>query len=310
MRTPALSASVDQDRAVRTALGFRMQAERTLLYSFVRFVEAHSPTQPLRAHVAVAWACTAERRGQGGGAAQRLSMGRPFLLYLRAPVPDTDVPSAPLSATPRRRTPYLCTPEQIVTLREAARQVRPRRSLRPQTLSTRIGLLASTGLRLGEALRLGVRDVQLAGEPPRLHREQRKFSQSRGVPLHSPTAPPLRPYRPLRTRLLPASASTPFFLSATGQPVTHCSLVTWFSQLCRRLGFWPTAAHQRRPCLHSLRPTFAVQRILQWYEVGAEVYLLLPQLAVYVGHVRPQERYWYLTAPPELRGQAALRFQT
>jgi hypothetical protein len=58
-----------------------------------------------------------------------------------------------------------------------------------------------------------------------------------------------------------------------------------------------------------LRHSFAVQRLVHWYAAGADVALLLPHLSVYLGHVRPQESYWYLTAAPELLTPAALRFQ-
>jgi integrase/recombinase XerD len=81
-----------------------------------------------------------------------------------------------------------------------------------------------------------------------------------------------------------------------------------FTQLCRQLGLWP-ADDSRRPSLHALRHAFAIERIRCWYQEGADVQALLPHLSVYLGHVRPQESYWYLTATPELLGAAAARFQ-
>jgi integrase len=171
-----------------------------------------------------------------------------------------------------------------------------------------MGLLASTGIRIGEALRLHVSEVQLELDPPRLQIAQTKFHKSRWVPLHFTTATQLGAYRTLRTQRFADHAAAPFFLSATGHLVNHCSLVLWFSKTYRRLGFWPTDG-ARRPCLHSLRHTFAVRRVLRWYEDGADVHGLLPHLSVYLGHVRPQESYWYLIATPELLTQAALRFQ-
>ncbi len=83
---------------------------------------------------------------------------------------------------------------------------------------------------------------------------------------------------------------------------------TCFAQLCRQLGLESTE-RGRRPSLHALRHAFAIERIRCWYQEGADVQALLPHLSVYLGHVRPQESYWYLTATPELLGAAAARFQ-
>src|SRR2546429_8788504 len=106
-------------------------------------------------------------------------MARGFLTYLRATLPETEVPDSALVASFRRPKPYLFTPDQIRTLIQDAKKARPQRALRPHTFSTLIGLLASTGLRGGEALRLMVTDVWLESEPPCLHLRETKFYKSR-----------------------------------------------------------------------------------------------------------------------------------
>jgi integrase len=191
---------------------------------------------------------------------------------------------------------------------QAARQTQPQGSFRPYALATLIGLLASTGIRIGEALRLRTSEVQLDADPPRLLIEQTKFQKSRWVPLHSTTAMHLRDYQTLRARHFASPDTDRFFLSATGRPLHGGSVQTWFSQTCQRLGFWPTG-NTRPPCLQCLRHTFAVQRLQRWYEDGADVARLLPHLSVYLGHVRPQESYWYLTATADVLMPAAQRFQ-
>ncbi len=70
----------------------------------------------------------------------------------------------------------------------------------------------------------------------------------------------------------------------------------------------PTA-EGRRPSLSALRHAFAVQRMRLWYEEGVDVQARLPHLSVYMGHVRPQESYWYVSATPELLTAAAARFR-
>lgn len=165
--------------AVRQAMGYAMRAERTLLPDFVHFLIDRGNLSPIRAQVALDWATRgAEQRGTSG-TATRLTMARRFLSYLRASDPDTEVPDQGLVAASRRPTPFLFSDSHIERLIAAARQAGPRGSLRPHTLSTLLGLLASTGLRVGEAVRLTVSDVQLSATPPRLLVRHTKFDKSR-----------------------------------------------------------------------------------------------------------------------------------
>jgi integrase len=161
---------------------------------------------------------------------------------------------------------------------------------------------------VGEAIRLQIEHVQLDREPPQLHILATKFHKSRIVPLHPSTTERLRDYREQRARLHSDAFSDAFCLSEQGQPLPSLALHHWFARLCQRLAIEPTE-RGRRPCLMSFRHTFAVTRVQQWYEQGRDVQALLPHLSVYLGHVHPQESYWYLTAVPELLSAAAQRFQ-
>jgi integrase/recombinase XerD len=295
--------------SLREALGFQMRAEKTLLPDFVAFVKVHGTPGPIRAQLALEWACQKSARRGLSGAARRLSMARGFLLYLRASAPDTDVPAPGLVPAPRRPTPYLFTPTQLTAFLAAAQASRPRGSLRSHTLSTLIGLLASTGLRVGEAIRLQVDHVKLELDPPQLHIRETKFHKSRIVPLHPSTTERLRHYCQQRVRWQDDALSAAFFVSEQGQPLRDLALHHWFARLCQRLAIAPTATG-RGPCLMSFRHTFAVTCMQRWSEQGLGVQALLPHLSVYLGHVQPQESYWYLTAVPAVLNAAAQRFQT
>src|SRR4029450_3643416 len=146
-----LSLHLDAYLSFREALGFPMRVERTLLRDFIRCIEGRGEDGPIRAQWAVEWACALSARRGPGGAAQRLSMARGFLTYLRATIPETEVPDSALVASFRRPRPYLFTPDQISALMQDAQKVGPRGALRPHTLSTLIGLLASTRVRVGGA---------------------------------------------------------------------------------------------------------------------------------------------------------------
>jgi integrase/recombinase XerD len=119
----------------------------------------------------------------------------------------------------------------------------------------------------------------------------------------------LRHYQAQRVRRHYDGLSEAFFGSERGQSLQQRALHDWFARLCQRVAIVPPPGG-RAPCLTSFRHTFAVTRMQHWYQQGQDVQALLPHLSVYLGHVHPQESYWYLTAVPELLGAAAHRFET
>jgi integrase len=171
-----------------------------------------------------------------------------------------------------------------------------------------LGLLASTGLRVGEAIRLQGDNGKLELAPPQLHILETKCHKSRLVPRHPSTAEPLRHDAARRARLHSDALSDAFFVSAQGHPLQHHALHYWVTRLCQRFAIAPTNG-ERRPCLLAFRQTFAVPCLRRWDEQGQDVQALLPHLSVSLGHIRPQESYWYLTAVPELLNAAAQQFQ-
>jgi site-specific recombinase XerD len=291
---------------LKQAFGSSMHAELLQLKSFVRFIEEKGFTGPITAQLTIEWVCAASTGG--GGQARLLSTVRGFLSYLRAAVPETEIPDSGLLAKVSRPIPYIYSPSEIEALLSTASSLEPKGSLRPHTFSTVIGLLASTGLRPIEAVRLTVADVQLDLEPPRLLVRQTKFRKSRFVPIHASTAKMLRRYSKERARLGYHTHSDAFFISEQRRPLHHATLRRTFRVLIRRLGI--TACNGRTPKLHGLRHTFAVQRLLTWYREGADVNASLPNLSVYLGHVCPHNTYWYLTATPELLSAAASSFES
>lgn len=303
-----LQPRLDSYLAIREALGFSMPTTKVLLMDFVQYLSAQNLTGPIRAQAAIDWATSGSVTRGPGGQAARLSQVRGFLAFLRASFPDTEVPDANLLARPRRPMPFLFTASEISRLLAATATMRPRRSLRPLLWQTLIGLLASTGLRVGEALRLKTSDLMLEADPPHLRIVETKFRKSRLVPLHSTTTQRLRQFAQQRRQLGYSALSDFFFISEQGQALDGSGVWLAFRRLTQRLGILPRDGG-RHPSLHGLRHTFAVERLRQWYRLGVDVQAMIPNLAVYLGHLRPEESYWYLTATPDLLTAAAERFQ-
>jgi integrase/recombinase XerD len=229
------------------------------------------------------------------------------LIYLRSLESETEVPGTGLLASVRRRKPFLFSSEQIQELMAAAAAVRPTGSLRAHSREALIGLLASTGLRVGEVLRLSLEDVHLSATPPHLVVRCSKFGKSRLVPIHASTAAKLREYITRREGLQHLQSTSLLLISEQG-PLRYHTLLVWFRRLIRRLGIQANDGG-RQPCLHSLRHGFAINRLLAWHKDGVDVRAWMPHLSTYLGHVSPVESYWYLTATPELLTTASDSFE-
>lgn len=308
MKELDLHTRLDAYLALREALGFSTRACRKLLQDFVTYLEKHGDGKPIRAQLAVDWACSTSATCGASGQAARLGLARGFLTHLKASLPETEIPDKHLLAAPRRPQPYLLSAVEISRVLEEAARMGPRGSLRPHTHQALFGLLACTGLRPSEAAKLLISDVQLDEQPPRLLIRQTKFQKSRWVPLHPTAADQLRRYAQLRREMDYDGLSDFFFVSEQGRQIDLYSLRYAFRCLASRLGINPRPG-QRRPTPHSFRHTFAVSRLRQWYEAGADVRALLPNLSVYLGHLDLASSFWYLSATPELLGAAARLFE-
>ena len=188
-----------------------------------------------------------------------------------------------------------------------ARALPPPGSLRPATYETLLGLIASAGLRVAEALNLLDADVDL--KHGALTVRQSKFAKSRQLPLHPTTVEALQRYRRKRNRYFkPCHPMPPFFTSVHGEELRSRQVHRVFVQLREQLGWTNRGAHHA-PRIHDLRHTFAVQRMTRWYEQGTDIDQAMLSLSTYLGHVKISSTYWYLTAVPELMALAAERFE-
>jgi integrase/recombinase XerD len=308
MRATDLAPILDRYLTVREAVGFSTRAARPLLHEFLCFLETTLPPGSLPAHVVFTWACGDTPPHAVTTQAARLRAVRGFLTYAKATFPEIEVPPSGLLTSPRRSQPYIFSPVELTALLKAADHLPTRSAFAPLTYHTLLGLLASTGLRVGEALRLQMSDVCVDADIPYLHIRQSKFRKSRLVPLHATTVTHLRQYIVHRQQQPRNKGGLTFFLTVRGTPLYYDTVQVTFQSLLQREGIIPPAG-RRHPTLHSLRHTFAVQRLECWARQGVPVNDWLPHLAVYLGHRHPEDSYWYLTATPILLTTAAEAFQ-
>ena len=307
MNLPDLLLRVECYVGLRRAMGYTVRYEEKLLKDFVQFLASQGLSGPIRAQTAIDWACAPAPRRGPAGRVSRLKVVRGFLSHLRAALPDTEVPGPGVLAPIRRPSPYLYSPSEMEAMMNEALRLGPKGSLRPHVYCTLIGLLASSGLRVGEALRLKREDVRLDATTPHLHIFEGKFRKSRFVALHATTAEKLAAYSKERKRLSCDGLSDAFFVSENGEHLNYDACWDTFAGLIRRAGIRKDGS-SGRPGIHALRHSFTVARMVEWYRAGVPVKDLLPHLSVYLGHVQPAHTYWYLTATPELLGAAADTF--
>lgn len=220
-----------------------------------------------------------------------------------SPLPDNE-PKAPRSAPP-----YIYSRDELRRLFGCIDASRAHaQQLDAQTFRTLLLLLYGAALRGGEARSLTVDDVDLSAGV--LTVRNAKFYKSRFVPVGAQLADQLNSYALLRAgRPFPQGRASTFLAKLDGMPLHKDTVYHAFLRLLRRAAIEPTDGSRQAPRLHSLRHSFAVHRLTDWYRQGADVQRLLPVLSTYLGHARLRHTQVYLSMTPELLHEAALRFE-
>lgn len=306
MRPPNFFALVEDYLAMRRNLGFDVERLRWLLRDFARFLGRIEHRGPITVDLATRWALSS-RSPDPARAERRLWAVRQFARHLAAFDPATEIPPAGLfGRIARRNQPHIYSDPEITALLQECNRLQPRDGLRPRTYVALFSLLASSGLRLSEACRLHRHDVDLC--KGLLTVREGKFRKSRLVPLHPTTVQALIRYVARRDASRGTQPSEFFFHTDRAPALERAAVEKTFSRLRDRLG-WTTHGRAGRPRIHDLRHTFAVRRLLRWYEEGAEVNRKILALATYLGHAKVTDTYWYLSAVPELMAVTAQRFE-
>lgn len=296
---------------LRRQLGFSLAWDEHLLGQFTQHLAAAGIEQ-LSVEAAIAWAGllpTGATEPPVTRASTRLTAIRGFATYLHAIDPAHEVPPRGVFARRvSRATPYIYTAAEIAALIESASRLR--RFDRGRIYPVLFGLLAATGLRVGEALMLDIDEADLDAGVLTISRG--KSRDPRLVPLHPSTTATLRSYASWRDgqahsrQTVPGDAGA-FFTERDRRRLPYMNVQYAFGQVREAAGLTTGGA---RPRIHDLRHTFAVTSLLGWYRSGADVAAMMPRLSTYLGHTNPADTYWYLSAVPELLAHAASRLET
>jgi integrase len=295
-----LEQHLDEYLRLRRTLGHKLGHAHRYLPRFVSYLDEHG-AEFVTIEAALAWSL--ERPVPVGSVvpADRMMIVRGFARYLSGIDPRTEVPPAGTIRHPHRwRRPFIYSDADVLAMIEQARVVIPQ-PLRSATYQALIGLLATTGLRVGEALRLDRGDLDRGEGVLRIRVS--KFGKSRLVPLQASAVDALERYDHTRQRLLPDPSTGSLFVSLRGTRVIYECVWPTHRKLCEhaRVG----AGSSVTPRIHDHRHSFAVNTLLGWYRDGVDVPARISWLSTYLGHREPRYTYHYLSAAPDFLAHAA-----
>jgi integrase len=301
----ALAERAEEYLRLRRALGHELADAARLLPRFVAYLDAIGVIT-ITVDAALAWAQQPDAGPDSNLQARRMTVARGFARHMAGIDPRTQVPPLGLVAYRKHwRAPFIYSATDVMVLMAEAARTIPA-PLRAATYQTLIGLLAVTGMRVGEALRLERSDIDCVEGTITVRAT--KFGKSRQLPLASSTMEALASYAEQRDRFQPRPKTSTFFVSTAGTAVIYSHFGEAFRRLVQATGVGEGSP--ARPCIHGLRHSFAVHTLLSWYQAGDDVNAKLPRLCTYLGHRGPVSTYWYLSAVPELLALAAGLLET
>ena len=285
-----LSNAVNTYLSVRRALGFKLKTVEGYLRSYADFATARGDIRVV-SNTSIEWAGLATLQNQR---ANRLNVVIRFARFARAEDSCHEIPPANIFCGRRyRRTPYIFTDEEVQRLMLHAARLGPPGALRPHTYSTLFGLLASTGLRISEALSLRFDDVT----PEGLVIRETKFRKSRLVALHETAALALRHYLLRRGKF--ANCDDHVFVSCRGGKLSYKIAATTFQEVLKAAGV-QGKPNSPKPRLHDFRHRFAVKALQACPDGRDRVTRHMLALSTYMGHACLRSTYWYLESTPQL----------
>ena len=302
----SLAQAVADYLALRRSLGFKLREYGACLHEFVSFLEKNGSSH-MTNKLAVEYA-TQRQDEKPVSWSRRLGIIRGFARYRFGADPKTEIPPIGLLRfRSRRARPYVYSQAEIRSLLQAALKIESPHKLQPHTYYCLFGLLAVSGLRLGEAINLQPQDVDWSEGV--LTIRGAKFGKTRLVPLHRSTLSVMRDYAGLRDKIFARRVLPTFLVTSHGTKLEKTNLSRIFRELSRQIGIRKPGV-RNGPRLHDFRHRFAIETLLHWYRSGEDVNRRMPVLSTYLGHANVSGTYWYLGSTPELITAASKLIET
>jgi integrase len=307
MKNKTLTDWIDDYLGYRRGMGFQLPYVESILREFARFADRHGYRGPLKRR----WAKEFAYAPQDVASAyhvRRLAILHDFAKFWNSYEACVEIPSRPLPHPGyRRKTPYIYSEAEVRRLMSIARSLRTKAPLIGEAQATLIGLMASTGLRTGEAI--GLRDQDVLWNQGQIHVRESKGRESRVLPIASSTLTALRNYANVRNRTFPGHSSGAFFVNIRGEKWSQIAMSHRFDRLRLESGI-VAGPGRRAPRLYDLRHTFACNCLISWLRAKHDMSRCVYALSLYMGHRNISETYWYLSAVPAVMELVGRRSET
>jgi integrase/recombinase XerD len=294
--------------AYRRSLGFKLKIPGRQIIVFARYADDSGHKGALSSDIALRWAKSGATVADPFTWAKRLEVLRPFAAFLAAEDGGTTFPATnPFGRTKRRLAPHIFTMEEITAIFLEAHYIRRGQAAGTLMMPALIGLLASTGLRISEALGLQIRDLDLTAA--QILVRGAKYGRQRLVALHPTTVVALKTFFERRNAAFPSRLVDPVFMSElSGKKLNYSNAWHAWFRITQRLGIRPRGGHPFVR-IHDLRHSFICRRLTLWQQSGTEIDAAIMMLSTYVGHANLLDTYWYIESVPELMAIAGSRFE-
>jgi len=307
-----ITKQVEEYVSYKRSLGYQITIEAEELKRFASYTRSIGYEGSLTSEIAVRWA-SLNKEYTRFYMARRLETVHTFAKYISAFDTNAQIPRLGVFGKSHCRTsPYIYTDEEISLLMEEAKKLFSPDGIRSYTVSTAIGLLCSTGIRVSELTNLKSEEVNLIDGY--LFINNSKFKKDRLVPLHPTVVKELAGYRDfIEEKLGQKGAGEYFFVGSYGRRFNTRSFEYAFTLIRQALvkgGRYNPDSGGRKPRLFDARHTFACETIKLWLQSGEDVNKKLYLLSTYMGHVKPEHTFWYLSATPGLLAISCSRYES
>lgn len=300
-----LREDVKRYLALRRSLGFRLKEHDKILNELVTVISKADEDCVRVQHI-----LTYLKSASTINAANYRCMAiRGFARYMTGFDARTEVPPFGLVRWRQHRSrPYLLSEYELAAFLKKVK-AHGRCRILGEAYRCIFGLMASVGLRTGEAARLEWEDVDLRRGILLIRKTKR--GRQRYVPLHRSATSALRRYALLRERAVAMRVSCRFFVTASGQEINCPYLASVFKAVIGKMKLPnPEAIGTEIPTPTSLRHRFISMTIADWIRQGRNVDQMMPLLSTFVGHKDPADTYWYFHNTPQLINAAEQKLET
>jgi integrase len=299
-----ITRQIEEYITYKRSLGYVIKTESQELRRFAKYTREIGYGGSVTSELAVQWASFDNNFTQKY-MARRLETIHTFAEYISVFDAEAQIPQNGIFGKAHMRTnPYIYTDDEVLSLMRRADSLYSPDGIRAATVSSAIGLMYSTGIRVSELTFLKITDVRL--KEGYLFINSSKFKKDRIVPLHPTVIAKLSEYRSLIKSKISTRKGDDYFYDTSYGHRFNTRAFEYAFKLIRPLVFGEATKHPR---LYDLRHTFACNTIKRWYLSGEDVNRNIYLLSTYMGHVKPEDTYWYLSATPELLGIAARKFE-